>query len=214
MGINAQNAYAMYKSTYLSVRIHTEDEAVDIQPDGDADTFLWLIDVYDLGESAKCAQGVKKLILSKYFELHERVPGMLPRWTKGMMAWITYLNALVPCYTYDESWVIANNLMIAKHPEEWSWMTCSRRSTQLRCDGTLHTHLTGLSSNSTCTVSGVVQKMDYEPARRVAGRTKRRHEIQNATKTHYGVLFAFLLVLQDARNARRIRASSLRDRKM
>lgn len=110
----------MYKSTYLSVRIHTEDEALDIQPDGDADTLLWLIDVYDLGQSEKCANGVKKLILAKYFELHERVPGMLPRWTKGMMAWVTFLNAMVPSYTYDEQWVIENNLMVAKNPENWS----------------------------------------------------------------------------------------------
>lgn len=110
----------MYESTYLSVRIHTEDEATDIQPDGNADTLLWLIDVYDLGQSQKCAEAVKTLILNKYFELHERVPGMLPRWTKGMMAWVTYLNALVPCYDYDEQWVVKNNLMISKDPQRWS----------------------------------------------------------------------------------------------
>lgn len=110
----------MYKSTYLAVRIHTEDEALRITPEGDTDTLLWLIDVYDLGESEKCAEAVKRLILSKYFELQDRVPGMLPRWTKGMMAWVTYLNALVPCYEYDEEWVIANNLLIARNAETWS----------------------------------------------------------------------------------------------
>ena len=110
----------MYKSTYLAVRIHTEDEALRIEPSGDTDIFLWLIDVYDLGQSAKCAEAVKRLILSKYHALHERVPGMLPRWTKGMMAWVTYLNALVPCYEYDEDWVVRNHFMIQKNPENWS----------------------------------------------------------------------------------------------
>lgn len=110
----------MYKSTYLAVRIHTEDEALRIQPEGDTDTFLWLIDVYDLGQSAKCAKAVARLILDKYHKLHERVPGMLPRWTKGMMAWTTYLNALVPCYEYDEEWVVRNHFMIDRDPASWS----------------------------------------------------------------------------------------------
>ena len=110
----------MYESTYLSVRIHTENEALNIQPVGNADTLLWLIDVYDLGQSEVCAKGVKKLILSSYNDLNERIPGMLPRWTKGMMAWVTYLNALVPSYEHDEDWVIENNLMIAKDPKKWS----------------------------------------------------------------------------------------------
>lgn len=110
----------MYQSTYLSVRVHTEDEALSIQPENIVDTMLWLIDVYDLGESEKCAQAVRNLILDKYHMLHERVPGMLPRWTKGMMAWVTYLNALVPCYEYDEDWVIASNFMIKRHPESWT----------------------------------------------------------------------------------------------
>ena len=110
----------MYQSTYLSVRVHTEDEALSIEPDSVVDTMLWLIDVYDLGQSSKCAQAVQNLILKKYHKLHERVPGMLPRWTKGMMAWVTYLNALVPDYTHDEDWVIRNNFMIKKNPETWS----------------------------------------------------------------------------------------------
>lgn len=110
----------MYKSTYLAVRIHTEEEAMRIEPEGNADTLLWLIDVYDLGQSETCAKAVKKLILSKYHELHEQVPGILQRWTKGMMAWVTYLNALVPCYDYDEEWVRANHFMIEKDPKNWS----------------------------------------------------------------------------------------------
>lgn len=110
----------MYKSTYLAVRIHTEEEALRIQPEGDADTLLWLIDVYDLGQSEKCAKAVENLILAKYHELHEQVPGILQRWTKGMMAWVTYLNALVPNYEYDEEWVRENHLMIKRDPENWS----------------------------------------------------------------------------------------------
>lgn len=110
----------MYKSTYLAVRIHTEDEALNFQPEGNADIMLWLIDVYDIGQSEKCAKAVRNLILDKYHELHETVPGLLPRWTKGMMAWVTYLNALVPCYDYDEQWVIDNHFMIEKNPENWS----------------------------------------------------------------------------------------------
>ena len=110
----------MYKSTYLAVRVHTEDEALTIEPKGNTDILLWLIDVYDLGQSKKCAKAVKKLILNNYSELHERVPGMLPRWTKGMMAWVTYLNAMVPSYEHDEEWVIRNNFMIKKDPSSWS----------------------------------------------------------------------------------------------
>ena len=110
----------MYKSTYLAVRIHTGEEALRIQPEGNADTLLWLIDVYDIGENEQCAAAVKKLIMNKYHELHERVPGILPRWTKGMMAWVTYLNALTPCYEYDEDWVRENHFMIEKEPENWS----------------------------------------------------------------------------------------------
>lgn len=110
----------MYQSTYLSVRVHTEEEAMSIEPENTVDIMLWLIDVYDLGQSAVCAQAVEKLILKHFHMLHERVPGMLPRWTKGMMAWVTYLNALEPDYTYDEDWVIQNNFMIKKDPESWS----------------------------------------------------------------------------------------------
>lgn len=110
----------MYQSTYLSVRVHTENEALGIEPENTVDIMLWLIDVYDLGQSAKCAQAVENLILKKFHMLHERIPGMLPRWTKGMMAWVTYLNALEPDYTYDEEWVIENNFMIKKNPESWS----------------------------------------------------------------------------------------------
>lgn len=110
----------MYQSTYLAVRVHTEDEALSIEPDNVVDTMLWLIDVYDLGQSSKCAQAVQNLIIKQYHKLHERVPGMLPRWTKGMMAWVTYLHALVPNYHHDEEWVIQNNFMIKKNPEKWS----------------------------------------------------------------------------------------------
>jgi len=110
----------MYNSTYLAVRVHTASEALTIEPRGDTDILLWLIDVYDLGQSPKCAQAVKKLILSNYFVLNERIPGMLPRWTKGMMAWVTYLNAMEPSYEHDEDWVIRHNFMIKKNPETWN----------------------------------------------------------------------------------------------
>ena len=106
MGIKSLLIIKMYKSTYLAVRVHTENEALRIEPKGNTDILLWLIDVYDLGQSKTCAKAVQKLILNNYFELHERVPGMLPRWTKGMMAWVTYLNAMVPSYEHDEDWVI------------------------------------------------------------------------------------------------------------
>jgi len=110
----------MYQSTYLSVRVHTEDEALSIEPNNIVDIMLWLIDVYDLGESPKCTQAVQNLILKRFDVLYERVPGLLPRWTKGMMAWVTYLNALVPDYTHDEDWVIRHHFMIKKQPETWT----------------------------------------------------------------------------------------------
>jgi hypothetical protein len=111
----------MYKSTYLSVRIHTPEEALQIMPDTNVDILLWLIDVYDLGQNKTCAQAVKKLIMKHYHTLNERVPGLLPRWTKGMMAWVTFLNALVPCYEFDKDWVIQNNMLISpESPELWT----------------------------------------------------------------------------------------------
>jgi len=111
----------MYKSTYLSVRIHTPEEALQIMPETNVDILLWLIDVYDLGQNAVCSQAVQKLIMKHYHTLHERVPGMLPRWTKGMMAWVTFLNALEPCYEFDQKWVIENNMLIsAEAPGKWS----------------------------------------------------------------------------------------------
>lgn len=111
----------MYKSTYLSVRIHTAEEALNIMPDTNVDILLWLIDVYDLGENRICAKAVQKLIMKHYHTLHERVPGLLPRWTKGMMAWVTFLNALEPCYEFDKQWVIENNMLISVEPPQvWS----------------------------------------------------------------------------------------------
>ena len=68
----------MYKSTYLSVRIHTPEEALDIMPDTNVDILLWLIDVYDLGQNKTCAQAVQKLIMKHYHTLDERVPGCYP----------------------------------------------------------------------------------------------------------------------------------------
>jgi len=111
----------MYKSTYLSVRIHTPEEALDITPDTNVDILLWLIDVYDLGQNAVSAQAVQKLIMKHYHTLNERVPGLLPRWTKGMMAWVTFLNALEPSYEFDKDWVVENNMLISpESPELWS----------------------------------------------------------------------------------------------
>lgn len=111
----------MYKSTYLSVRIHTPEEALDIMPESNVDILLWLIDVYDLGQNETCAEAVQKLIMKHYQILHERVPGMLPRWTKGMMAWVTFLNALEPCYEFDKEWVTQNNMLIStESPDMWT----------------------------------------------------------------------------------------------
>jgi len=120
MGIKAARASIMYKSTYLCVRIHTPDEALNILPDSIVEILLWLIDVYDLGQDEKCAQAVQNVILKHYHILNERVPGILPRWTKGMMAWVTFLNALKPNFSYDKDWVIQNNLFIKANPESWS----------------------------------------------------------------------------------------------
>ena len=76
----------MYKSTYLCVRIHTPEEALAIKPEGTADMLLYLIDVYDLGQNSTCEKAMLQFILENYHKLNERVPGILPRWTKGMMA--------------------------------------------------------------------------------------------------------------------------------
>lgn len=82
----------MYKSTYLTVRVHGAEEAAVIVPEETVDHLLWLIDVYDV--KTGCAPAVKKLLMSTYHKEQERVPGILPRWTKTMLTWVTFLHAL------------------------------------------------------------------------------------------------------------------------
>ena len=84
----------MYHSTYLTVRVHSAAEAEVVVPDETVDRLLWLVDVYDVKKG--CAPAVKKVLMSTYHDEQERVPGILPRWTKSMMAWVTYLHCLDP----------------------------------------------------------------------------------------------------------------------
>ena len=149
----------MYKSTYLSVRIHTPEEALDIMPESNVDILLWLIDVYDLGQNETCARAVQKLIMKHYQILHERVPGMLPRWTKGMMAWVTFLNALEPCYEFDKEWVTQNNMLIStESPDMWTIDDLLTTLDAIAMRWKTRTRLRARSSSSTSTVCGLSQK--------------------------------------------------------
>ena len=80
----------MYKSTYLTVRVHSAEEALAVEPVETVDRLLWLIDVYDI--KTGCASAVHQLLMSTYHSEQERVPGILPRWTKTMMTWVTLLH--------------------------------------------------------------------------------------------------------------------------
>ena len=80
----------MYKSTYLTVRVHNAEEAMAVEPVETVDRLLWLIDVYDVRSG--CASAVHRLLMSTYHSEQERVPGILPRWTKTMMTWVTLLH--------------------------------------------------------------------------------------------------------------------------
>ena len=110
----------MYKSTYLAVRVQSDTD-LDIRPPPcEVDIMLWLIDVYDLPSSDEAAEAVKDVILEHYLLLNSSVPGLMTDWTKGMMAWVTYLHALVPSFEYDQEWVIQQELMIKRDPHKWS----------------------------------------------------------------------------------------------
>jgi len=84
----------MYQSTYLTVRVHNADDAAAVQPEETVDHMLWLLDVYDT--QVGCSTAVKKLLMSTYHKEQNRVPGILPRWTKSMLTWVTYLHSLDP----------------------------------------------------------------------------------------------------------------------
>lgn len=84
----------MYQSTYLTVRVHNAEEANAVQPEETVDHMLWLLDVYDT--KVGCASAVQKLLMSTYHKEQDRVPGILPRWTKSMLTWVTYLHTLDP----------------------------------------------------------------------------------------------------------------------
>jgi len=58
-----------------------------VEPVETVDRLLWLIDVYDI--KTGCASAVHQLLMSTYHSEQERVPGILPRWTKTMMTWVT-----------------------------------------------------------------------------------------------------------------------------
>lgn len=98
----------MYKSTYLTVRVHTSEEAMVVKPTETVDHILWLIDVYDV--KSGCARAVHNLLMSTYHNQQERVPGILPRWTKTMLTWVTLLH----CWEWDHTQDTTNALEWAK----------------------------------------------------------------------------------------------------
>lgn len=108
----------MYKSTYLTVRVHNAAEALIVKPSETVDHMLWLIDVYDI--KSGCASAVHNLLMSTYHAEQERVPGILPRWTKTMFTWVTLLHCLEKTEDSDEAleWAKKNNLLTTE--SKWS----------------------------------------------------------------------------------------------
>lgn len=101
----------MYKSTYLTFRVHNVQEAMVVKPTETVDRMLWLVDVYDI--QSGCFSAVHNLLMSTYHAEQERVPGILPRWTKTMMTWVTLLHCRDSAVDKKKSlkWAKKNNLL-------------------------------------------------------------------------------------------------------
>lgn len=116
----------MYKSTYLTVRVQTAEEVAAVVPTETVDILLWLIDVYRI--QTGCEDAVHQLLLRVYHTENERVPGILPRWTKSMMVWVTLLHCRTGCHTGATGataatlkWAATNNLLVSRAPpQKWS----------------------------------------------------------------------------------------------
>lgn len=114
----------MYQSTYLTVRVNTVAEAVMVTPTETVDRLLWLIDVHDIGEG--CAPAVHNVLMDTYHDEQERVPGILPRWTRTMLAWVTLLHCRTPFQTLDNThlsaikWGLQHHLLFNTDYAEWT----------------------------------------------------------------------------------------------
>lgn len=110
----------MYSSTYLTVRVHTKEEAEAVFPSETVDLMMWLIDVYDI--QTGCAPAVHKVLMAKYHTEAERVPGILPKWTRTMMIWVTLLHCSVTSASSTAlDWAAKHNLRInAEACEKWT----------------------------------------------------------------------------------------------
>jgi len=119
----------MYSSTYLTMRVHTAEEAAEVQPTETVDTLLWLVDTWDVGGG--CEAAVHEQLMQKFHVEQERVPGILPRWTKTMLLWVTLLHCRssdTPRHTPRPTqrpetlvWAAAQNLLVSKaEPSTWS----------------------------------------------------------------------------------------------
>ena len=113
----------MYSSTYLTVRVHTKEEAEAVFPSETVDLMMWLIDVYDI--QTGCAPAVHEVLLAKYHTEAERVPGILPKWTRTMMIWVTLLHCSVAAASAAASaaleWAAKHNFRInAEACEKWT----------------------------------------------------------------------------------------------
>jgi hypothetical protein len=93
------------------VRVHNAEEAMVVKPIETVDHMLWLIDVYDI--KSGCATAVHNLLMSTYHVEQERIPGILPRWTKTMLTWVTLLHCLDNASDCSEAlkWAKRNNLL-------------------------------------------------------------------------------------------------------
>lgn len=108
----------MYKSTYLTHRVHTAEEANQIVPEDTVDLMLWLIDVYDIKDG--CQPAVHKVLMRVYHNEQERVPGILPRWTKSMLVWVTLLHCQsVSDVVLNTGWARSVNLLPSVN-EKWT----------------------------------------------------------------------------------------------
>ena len=103
------------------MRVHTAEEAAEVRPDETVDTLLWLVDIWDV--RIGCESAVHEQLMQKYHAEQERVPGILPRWTKTMLIWVTLLHCRDPVTLSENSltWAKSQNLLVSTAaPHSWS----------------------------------------------------------------------------------------------
>ena len=125
-------------------RVTSLGEALRLQPKGEAELFLYLLDVYDLdldpqGRDAVCLR-IQSIIVS--WDLDGRVPGKMPLFTHLLLAFLVWMKLQDPPGPYDPTWAkgerlwvgdtTASDLMIALDTLSLRWGTIETSPSLLR----------------------------------------------------------------------------------